>query len=38
MKHLSAAASGRDCDDSEEWLRGQIQRINAERKALVGTP
>jgi hypothetical protein len=37
MKHLSALASGRDCDDSEEWLRGQIQRINAERKTLVGT-
>jgi hypothetical protein len=38
MEHLRALASGRDCDDSEEWLRGQIQRINAERKALVGTP
>lgn len=38
MKHLRALASGRDCDDSEEWLRRQIQRINDEREDLAGTP
>ena len=38
MKHLRALASGEDCDDSEEWLRRQIQQINTEREALPGTP
>ncbi len=38
MTHLRALAIGRDCDDSEAWLRGQIQRINAECEALVQTP
>jgi hypothetical protein len=37
MKHLRALASSKDCDDSEEWLRGHIRRINAEREALAGT-
>ncbi len=38
MMHLRVLATGRDCDDSEAWLRGQIQRISAECEALAQTP
>jgi hypothetical protein len=38
VKHLSALASGKDCDRSERWLRGHIQRINDELDAPARNP
>jgi hypothetical protein len=38
MKQLDALARGKDCDAAEEWLRGHIQRIDADLEAIGGAP